>query len=97
MGSSQHIKVEVAYATPDKQLILSVELASNAQVIDAVQQSGILRHFPDIDEENLVVGIFGERVSLQSALKDGDRVEIYRPLQVKPMQARRRRAVIKNA
>ncbi len=93
--ASPRIQVEVACANSAKQLIVPVMVASDARVIDAVQQSGILSHFPEIDMENLVVGIFGSKVRPQSALNQGDRVEIYRPLQANPMEARKRRASVK--
>ncbi len=59
----------------------------------AIRESGMLREFPEIDLARNAVGVFGERVALDSPLRDGDRVEIYRPLALDPKQARRRRAL----
>ena len=59
---------------------------------DAIRQSGLLAEFPEIDIAHAVIGIFGQRVALDYVLKAGDRVEIYRPLQAEPQDARRRRA-----
>ncbi len=88
----QSINVEVAYARPDTQVILPVELAVGATVAEAIQLSGILQQFPEIDLQVNPVGIFSRKVVLTQVLKAGDRVEIYRPLQIDPKEARRNRA-----
>ena len=87
------ISVEVAYATPDKQLIVKVSVLPNSTVEDAVLASTILEQFPEIDLQKNAVGIFGKRIKLTARLKDKDRVEIYRPLLIDPMEARRLRAM----
>ena len=84
--------VEVAFAKPDVQLILSVACASSITVQEAIDRSGILDKFPEIDLTTNQVGIFGKLVTLQTALRPGDRVEIYRPLIADPKEARKRRA-----
>ena len=98
------ILVEVAYATPEKQLILELEVIKGTTAIEAVKQSGITSEFPVIDLEKDAMGIF-------SSLLDGkdyplpneyellplDRVEIYRPLIIDPKQARSARAKKKAA
>jgi len=88
----KHLHVEVAYAQADEQLIVAVELAAGATVMDAIQASHIQQRFAGMDVREGNVGIFGQHCSLQRLLDDGDRVEIYRPLQVDPKQARRLRA-----
>ncbi len=84
--------IEVAYATPQKQLILECEVASDTTLRDAVRQSGIDQHFPQIDLENCELGVFGKVVADDYELADGDRIEIYRPLIADPKEIRRQRA-----
>lgn len=84
--------IEIAYATPDRQLILNCEVASGTTVRQAVKQSGIEQHFPEIDTENCDVGIFGKLVAADQELQPGDRIEIYRPLIADPKEIRRQRA-----
>ncbi len=86
------IKVEVAYATPAKQLILALEVSEGCSALEAAKQSGIASRFNGLDVENLPMGIFGKAVKPTHPLRAGDRVEIYRPLIADPKQARRDRA-----
>lgn len=86
------MRVEVAFATSDRQLVLTVELAEGATVEEAIRASGMLAQFPEIDLARHAVGIFGERAELTDPVHDGDRVEIYRRLIADPKEARRRRA-----
>lgn len=86
------IPVEVAYALPDEQVILELEVEQGATVRDAVTRSGILEQFPDIDLDSNKVGVFGKLAKLDTALRPKDRVEIYRPLIADPKEVRRRRA-----
>jgi len=84
--------IEVAYATPQKQLILECEVESDTTLRDAVRLSGIDQHFPQIDLENCALGVFGKAVAADYELTDGDRIEIYRPLIADPKEIRRQRA-----
>lgn len=84
--------VEVAYATPDEQLILEVQVPQGSLVRDALASSGIERHFPEIDLAKAKVGIFGKLAKPDAALREGDRVEIYRSLIADPKEARKKRA-----
>lgn len=86
------MRIEVVYATPAEQAVVEVELPAGAAVGDAVRASGILARFPEIDLGHAAVGIFGERVTLDRPLEQGDRVEIYRRLAADPKEVRRRRA-----
>lgn len=88
------INVEVAYALPHKQKILALQVEEGTTLLDAVKQSGIEREFPDLDLAEAKYGIFGKatRTPETDVLKDGDRVEIYRPLLIDPKQARANRA-----
>lgn len=86
------IQIEVVYALPTKQTVLSLKVSAQEQVQQAIEQSGILQQFPDIDLNVNTVGIFGKQVKLDSPLRSGDRIEIYRPLLADPKEIRRRRA-----
>jgi putative ubiquitin-RnfH superfamily antitoxin RatB of RatAB toxin-antitoxin module len=84
--------VEVAYALRDRQALLALELEDGGTVEHVIRHSGILEAFPEIDIARSQVGIFGRAVSLDTRVRDGDRVEIYRPLIADPKDARRKRA-----
>ncbi len=92
MGNDEQIKVEVAYAQPDGQVIIPVDIENGANLDDAINLSGILDQFPDIDLTKNKVGIFGKLAKLDRELRSGDRVEIYRALIADPKEVRRRRA-----
>ena len=87
------IHVEVAFANTDKQLIIPVELAEGASVGQAINESGVLDQFSEIDLTQMCVGVFGKTCGLDKLIEQGDRVEIYRSLIQNPMDARRNRAV----
>jgi len=84
--------VEVAYALPDKQLILKLMVAPDATLEAVIRASGILEQFPDIDLGRNKVGVFGKPARLNDTLHPGDRVEIYRPLIADPKEVRKKRA-----
>lgn len=86
------MQVEVVYARPEQQTLLTVSVPEAATVAEAVRRSGILEAHPEIAWPDVEVGIFGARVSAGQGLRNGDRVEIYRPLVVDPKQRRRARA-----
>jgi len=86
------IHVIVAYATPEKQVEIPLTVEKNCAVALAIQRSGILQWFPKIKLAEIKVGIYSKRVLLDAGLRDGDRIEIYRPLKIDPKQARLLRA-----
>lgn len=86
------INIEVAYALPTKQVLIDVAIAEGATVEQAIEVSNILSQFPDIDLKKTKVGIWSRVVRLSETLKDGDRIEIYRPLIADPKEIRKRRA-----
>ncbi|MFP4607597.1 MAG: RnfH family protein [Thiohalospira sp.] len=92
-GEGGPIRVEVAHARPENQVLLSFEAEPGITARQAVERSGILEQFPDIDlmGENKL-GVFGKLVKPDQPLRDGDRVEIYRPLIADPKEVRRQRA-----
>lgn len=99
MADLDLITVEVAYALPQQQKIISLLVEPGTTALQAVERSGIVSFFPEIDIASAKLGIFGQALGtkgLDSAanhvLQPGDRVEIYRPLIVDPKDARRKRA-----
>ena len=92
MGDDSAIAVEVAYARPDQQLILRVQVPCGATVEQAIGISKIIERFPEIDLDVNKVGIFGKPVRLDAKVGPDDRVEIYRPLIADAREIRRQRA-----
>lgn len=88
------MKVEVAYARPDKQRIIRLQVPEGTTLVEAARLSGIVDMFPEIDLEQIDMGIFGKVVKKpgEQTLREGDRVELYRPLKIDPKQARLNRA-----
>ncbi|MDK9556567.1 RnfH family protein [Marinobacter sp. M216] len=86
--------VEVAYARPDKQEIVPVTVPEGTTALEAVKLSGIVGIFPEVDPDAIDMGIFGKVIKDPAAheLREGDRVELYRPLKIDPKQARLNRA-----
>lgn len=90
--ATETMPVEVVYALPEKQLLLSIRVPVGTTVEEAIELSNIRSHFEDMQVDPGRVGIFGARARMQDELKPGDRVEIYRPLIADPKEARRKRA-----
>jgi len=90
----EFIRIEVAYATPDEQSILSLEVPSGTTADEAVRLSGIEEQFPEIDLGRNRLGVFGKLVKTGHSLAAGDRVEIYRPLTADPKVVRRELAAL---
>ena len=86
------LRIEVVYALAQAQDLVTLELAPRASVRDAVDASGILERHAELDRDRMLLGIFGKRVRPDRLLRDGDRVEILRPLAEDPKESRRRRA-----
>ena len=88
----EEIMVEVAYGTPDEQVIISIKVPIKFNVKQAIEKSGIQNKYPCIDLSKNKVGIFGKKTKLDHPLNDRDRIEIYRPLILDPKEMRRKRA-----
>ena len=86
------MRVEVVFALPDRQSLETITVDDGASVADALRLSGIEERFPDVSFDELQVGIWGKPVERTQALRDGDRVEVYRPLEMDPREARRLKA-----
>ncbi|MBI1194332.1 MAG: RnfH family protein [Gammaproteobacteria bacterium] len=84
------MNVGVAYATKFKQIWLKLEVPDGSTVREAIERSGLLKQFPEIDLEEQKIGIFGKLTNLDAALEDGARVEIYRHIIADPETVERR-------
>jgi len=89
---SNQIQIEVVYGLADEQSLLSLQVDEGVTVEAAIERSGILGDYPDIDLTKNKVGLFGKLTKLTQMLRDKDRVEIYRPLIADPKEVRKRRA-----
>ena len=92
MAIAETIRVAVAYALPEKQVLRELTVAADATLETVIRTSGILEQFPGIDLGTNKVGVFGKLGKLTDTLHDGDRVEIYRPLIADPKEVRKQRA-----
>ena len=86
------LRVSVAVALPDRQEVIELELPDGSRVGDAIDAARLSHHFPTVDFGTARVGIWSRPCAVDTPLRDGDRVEIYRPLTIDPKQARRARA-----
>lgn len=91
------IHIQVCYAEPHAQRLYTLSLPSGATLQSAIEHSGVLRDAPEINLAVCRVGIYGKLKSLDTVLREHDRVEIYRPLIADPKESRRRRAGQKNS
>jgi uncharacterized protein len=89
------VEVEVAYAKPEEQVIVKINVPQGTTIEQAVHLSGLLSRFPEISPSDLKLGTFGVACKPEQIVKQGDRVEIYRPLIHDPKEARRQRALKK--
>ena len=92
MSNGDLIHVEIAYALVAEQVVIGCDVPQGSTLQEGITRSGILARFPEIKLEELRVGIFGKLKTLTDVLRDGDRVEIYRPLIADPKEMRRQRA-----
>jgi len=86
------LRVEVVYARASAQDVVLVEVEKGARALDAIEASGLVARYPEIDLRRIRLGRFGLEIRPGERLRDGDRVEILRPLAMGPMEARRLRA-----
>jgi putative ubiquitin-RnfH superfamily antitoxin RatB of RatAB toxin-antitoxin module len=93
-ADAEKIVVEVVYGDADRQKLLSLDVVVGTTVYAVAEQSGIVKFFPELDLANASMGIFGKVVAKpkEQIIRSGERVEIYRPLLVDPMESRKARA-----
>lgn len=92
MANLDTLRVEVAYAKVDEQLIIPLEVPQGTNIQQAIEKSSILQIFPEIDLTQNKVGIFSKICTLTTLLREGDRIEIYRSLLADPKKIRQQRA-----
>lgn len=90
--SIEQIAIEVVYALPKEQTLLSLQIDKDSTVEQVILESGICHQYPDIDLKVNKVGVWNKAVKLTQLVEDGDRIEIYRPLIADPKEVRKRRA-----
>jgi len=86
------IHIEVAYAKPEEQVIIPIKMEDGATAEQAIEQSKIQQRFSEINLLKQKIGIFSKPCKLDAVLRDGDRIEIYRPLIADPKAVRKQRA-----
>ncbi len=92
MHDPSRIAVSVVYAEPERVFSADLVLPQGATVADAIAESRIRDAWPGVEIRMDRLGVFARKVSHDTLLRDGDRVEIYRPLKIDPKEARRKRA-----
>ncbi|GLR13025.1 UPF0125 protein [Chitinimonas prasina] len=91
---STMIRIEVAYARPDTQAIVALSLPEGSTIAAAITASALAQRFPELSQAKLTAGVHGHVRALDTPLREGDRVEIYRPLIADPKDARHRRVAL---
>ena len=86
------MRVELVYADPAREILMSLEVAPGSTVHDCVERSGLLRLVPDLGDTGIGLSVFGRRVEPAEPVSVGDRIEVLRPLKIEPKEARRLRA-----
>jgi uncharacterized protein len=94
---AEPIQVHVCYAVDTREFLRTMQVAPGTTIGQAIEQSGVLEAFPDINLSTAPVGIYARKKTLDTVLRERDRVEIYRPLVADPKDSRRRRAAKKEA
>ncbi|WP_371377754.1 RnfH family protein [Thalassotalea aquiviva] len=89
---AEQITIELVYALPDEQTLMALHIDAGSTVEQAIEVSGILQKYPQIDLTENKVGIWNKSVKLSHVVEEGDRIEIYRPLIADPKEVRKRRA-----
>lgn len=95
MAREARIRATVVYCTPQSQHILPVELAAGSTLREAVLASGLLEVEPSLAQRTLDLGVFNRPRAADAEVREGDRIEVYRPLTVDPKLARRARAAVR--
>lgn len=94
-AAEQRLRATVAYCTRDRQWVVDVEVPAGSTLRDAIVASGLPAQVPELDRDRLDVGVFSRLRDPDEPVRDGDRIEVYRPLAIDPKQARRIRAAIR--
>ena len=89
---ADRIHVEVIYALPEEQYLLTAEVEDGVEVRQVILESGVLEQYPELDLDTMKVGLFGKMTTMKQKVRDKDRIEIYRPLIADPKEVRKKRA-----
>ncbi len=92
MAEPESLSIEIAYALPQRQELVYVQLPTGSTVQQAIEASGLMQKYAEIDLKKNKVGVFGKLTKLDAPLRNRDRVEIYRPLLADPKEVRKKRA-----
>jgi Uncharacterized protein conserved in bacteria len=92
MAEPESLSIEIAYALPQRQELVYVQLPTGSTVQQAIEASGLMQKYAEIDLKQNKVGVFGKLTKLDAPLRNRDRVEIYRPLLADPKEVRKKRA-----
>jgi putative ubiquitin-RnfH superfamily antitoxin RatB of RatAB toxin-antitoxin module len=95
--ADESVRIQVCYAKPDTQFLRNLVVPAETTLRQAVERSGLLQEHPGVDLSVCRVGIFGKLKEPDTVVREGDRIEIYRPLIADPKEARRKRAEKKAA
>jgi putative ubiquitin-RnfH superfamily antitoxin RatB of RatAB toxin-antitoxin module len=96
-SKEEALQVYLAYATPQDEFVHPMRVAPGTTIGQAIEGSGVLSRFPDINLVTQPVGIYGKKKTLDTLLRERDRIEIYRPLVADPKDSRRKRAAKKQS
>jgi putative ubiquitin-RnfH superfamily antitoxin RatB of RatAB toxin-antitoxin module len=94
---AEPLQISVCYANAQREYLRPMQVAAGTTIGEAIEQSGVLQEFPDINLATAPVGIYAKKKTLDTVLRERDRIEIYRPLVADPKDSRRRRAAKKDA
>lgn len=89
---AESIQLEVTYAKPERQEVVSLKLPAGSTIKQAIEASGLMARYPEIDLAKTKVGIYGKLSRMDTVVRDHDRVELYRPLIADPKEVRKQRA-----
>ncbi len=89
------LDIQVAYAMPGRDYLQPLQVVPGTTIGQAIERSGVLQAFPEINLVTQAVGVYAKKKTLDTVLRDRDRIEIYRPLVADPKDSRRRRAAKK--
>ena len=89
-----NISVELVFALPDRQVLRPITLEEGSTVADVISKGNLEKDFPGLEFDNTQAGVWGQPVGRDHVVRDGDRVELYRPLEMDPREARRLKAGI---
>lgn len=94
---AEQLQVYLCYATAQREFIREMKVEAGTTIGQAIEASGVLAEFPEINLQAQPVGIYAKKKTLDTVLRERDRIEIYRPLVADPKDSRRRRALKKDA